>query len=70
MKQIAALIEVLEGMNRDFGKGKITNISLRVDECDQQGIYGVVERDGHDQRFFKVEDNIVTFLSRRRKLQW
>ena len=62
------LIETLKGMNNDFGKGQITAITLRVHECEGENIYGVVVRDGHDERFFKLENNFVTFLSRRRKL--
>jgi hypothetical protein len=63
------LIHVLEEMNRDFGYGQITAISFNMQECDEKGIYGQVERDGHDNRFFKLENNNVVFLSRRRKFK-
>jgi hypothetical protein len=64
-----ALVQTLKEMNRDFGKGKVTYVALNVKECDSKGVYGKVERDGHDIRFFRYENNTVTFLSRRRKLK-
>ena len=67
---LKALVRTLKEMNRDFGKGKVTYVSLNVDECNNVGgIYGKVERDGHDFRFFRYENNTVTFLSRKRKLK-
>lgn len=69
LEPFLALCRVLEGMNRDFGKGRVTSIELNVDECDENGLYGKVIRDGDDARFFKMENGYVTFLSRRRKLR-
>lgn len=66
---LSDLVQTLKGMNRDFGKGEVTYVSLNVKECNVSGIYGKVERDGHDFRFFRYENNTVTFLSRRRKLK-
>lgn len=66
---LSALVQILKEMNRDFGKGTVTYVSLNVTECSVSGIYGKVERDGHDIRFFRYENDTVTFLSRRRKLK-
>jgi len=67
MKYLPVLIRMLEDMHRDFGQGQITAISFDMRDSDDNGIYGQVERDGHDQRFFKLENDNVTFLSRKRK---
>jgi len=64
-----ALVRTLKEMNRDFGKGKVTYVALNVNECNDKGIYGKVERDGDDIRFFRYENNTVTFLSRKRRLK-
>ena len=66
---LPVLINILENMNRDFGKGEITGIHFRMWECSEDQIYGQVERDGHDLRFFKLRDDHVVFLSRRRKFK-
>lgn len=66
---LEALIRILEGMNRDFGKGEITAITFHMHECNSRQIYGRVVRDGHDERFFKMDNNSVTFLSRKRRFK-
>jgi hypothetical protein len=67
------LIKVLKSMNEDFGVGNITKVTFRLNECDEKTLCGIVERDIDDLevdvRFFKVENNFVTFLSHKRKLQ-
>jgi hypothetical protein len=67
MKYLPVLIRILEGMNRDFGQGQVTAISFDMRDSDENGIYGQVERDGQDTRFFRFENDNVTFLSRKRK---
>jgi hypothetical protein len=74
MLPIKELRLTLEEMNSRFGEGEILNIKLRSWECEPEKdwYYGVVYilcGEKIDQRFFKLENGYVTFLSRRRKLK-
>lgn len=69
MKFLPVLIDMLQNMNHDFGEGEITSISFDMRECGENGIYGFVERDNNDQRWFKLENDNVIFLSRKRKFK-
>lgn len=68
MSEISDLLRILKSMNEDFGEGKITQIAFRLHECNEKTLCGIVDRDINDQRFFKIENNFVTFLSHKRKL--
>jgi hypothetical protein len=55
-------------MNEAFGSGQIIDVRLHVAECDEQGIYGRAITQEGKESFFRLENGIVTFLSRKRKL--
>ena len=64
----------IEDMNWKFGAGEISEIILSVGDCDIENevLYGKVVRivrRNKDERFFKVENGHVVFLSHKRKLK-
>ena len=69
------LAESLEDMNKKFGQGDILQIIFNIKECkpDKSYLYGRVIRTTSDnnteERYWKLEDRNVVFLSRKRKLK-
>lgn len=64
----------IEDMNWKFGAGEISEIVFHTDECEpaNQKLYGRivrVDRNKKDERFFKLENGYVIFLSHKRKLK-
>lgn len=66
MKKTDLLIRILKEMNEKFGQGEISEISINMEETDQTTICGVAIC-GDGPRLFKVSENCVIFLSRKRK---
>lgn len=68
------LVNTLVHLNNTFGKGDIESITINMKEskpCLGEW-FGTVKRRfphaGGDERMFKVEDRVLTFLSHRRKV--